>query len=75
MEVDINYDMVFFNWISKWFSDAEKRKKDGKPPAKMYYGKIISILLKKKMRQFEGSQIIITKVQNPMKKDKKEKIY
>ena len=51
MEVSINYGVVFFNWISKWFINAEKRKKDGKPLHKIYFGKIISILLKRKMRQ------------------------
>lgn len=56
IEVPINYGVVFFNWITKWFIDVEKRKKVGKPLPKMYFRKLISILLKKKMRQLIGEK-------------------
>lgn len=51
MEVQINYGVVIFNQISKWFKDVKKRKKDGKPLPKMFYRRFISIMLKKKMRK------------------------
>lgn len=56
MQVPINYGVVFFNWIFKWFTDAEKRKKDGKPLPKMYFRRIICILLKRKLRQYIGEK-------------------
>lgn len=50
-KVSINYGVVMFGWISKWFTDVEKRKKDEKSLPKMNYDRFIGILLKKKMRQ------------------------
>lgn len=50
MEVPINNKVVFFNWISKWFTDAKMRKKEGKPLPKIYFWRIINILLKRKLR-------------------------
>lgn len=38
MEAKINYGVVMFGWITKWFKDAAKRKEGKKPLLKMSYG-------------------------------------
>lgn len=45
MEVKINYGVVIYNLIAKWFKDAEKRKKEGKQLPKIFYGRFISVIL------------------------------
>lgn len=54
MEMKINYGAVIFGWISKWFETAEKRKAAVKPLPKMFYGRFISIVLKKKLKKKIG---------------------
>lgn len=50
MEVKIKYGVVIYNQITKWFRDAKKRKKDGKPLLKIFYEMFISLMLKKKLK-------------------------
>ena len=63
--VKINFRVAIYNWIAKWFKDADKRIKDGKPLPRMYYGKFISIVLKKKrnqhIREKDGEPLNINK--------------
>ena len=56
MEKKINFGAVLMDWISKWFEDAEQRKAARKPLHKMFYGRFISILLKKKMKKHIGEK-------------------
>lgn len=49
----MNFGVFIFHWAAKWFDDAKKRKKDGKPLPNMYYRRFISLLLKRKL----GSKI------------------
>lgn len=49
----MNFGAIIFSWILKWFEDAEKRKKKGKPLPKMFFARILSIVIKVKI----GEQI------------------
>lgn len=56
METKIKYGAVIFEWIAKWLSTVEKRKTSGKSLPKMYYGRFISIVLKKLLKKEIGDK-------------------
>lgn len=50
LKKEINFGVVFLDWLAKWIEDSEMKKVAGKQIPKMFYGRFISIILKKRLK-------------------------
>lgn len=64
LEIQIDFGAILFDQISKWVEKAEK-----KPMTKVFHGRLLSIILKKKLggriKEDEGEALNVHKVMSP----------